>query len=329
MNPTPGDVHVNKPLTNISIAYAQDQSAFVADKVFPNVPVQMQSDRYYVIPRGYFNRDEMKKRAPSTEAARGHYTVDNTPTYFCDEWAWAHDIPDPRRANSDSPLDPDREAAEICASKALIRRESSWAAAYMATSVWTTDITGVAGVPGASQTKQWNDDASDPIKDVRTGVRTILASTGKKPNTLVLGFDVFNALQDHPEIVDRVKYGQMPGSPAIAETAELAAIFKIPRVFVMESIVNAGVEGQADSHSFIGGGKSALLCFSAPSPSLMTATAGYTFSWTGRFGASAMGWRIKRYRVEEVESDRVEVQMAFTHKVVAADLGYFWTTIVA
>jgi hypothetical protein len=31
MLPTPSDVHVNAPLTQISIAYRQDQSRFVAD----------------------------------------------------------------------------------------------------------------------------------------------------------------------------------------------------------------------------------------------------------------------------------------------------------
>ena len=47
-NPTRGDVHVNKPLTNISIAYMQMAENFIADKVFPNISVAKQSDRYFV-----------------------------------------------------------------------------------------------------------------------------------------------------------------------------------------------------------------------------------------------------------------------------------------
>ena len=42
--PSRGDVHVNRPLTNISIAFLQTQEAFVADRVFPNIPVTKQSD---------------------------------------------------------------------------------------------------------------------------------------------------------------------------------------------------------------------------------------------------------------------------------------------
>ena len=59
MRPSPGDVHVNTPLTNISIAYMQDATKFISQRVFPNIPVAKQSDRYYVYDRGEFNRDEM------------------------------------------------------------------------------------------------------------------------------------------------------------------------------------------------------------------------------------------------------------------------------
>lgn len=328
MNPTPGDVHVNTPLTNLSIAFFQQQGNFVADRVFPNVPVPKQGDRYYVYDRGYFNRDEMKKRAPGAESAGGHYTVDNTPTYFADDWAFHHDIPDQRRGNSDAVLDPDREATELVTIKALIRREKQWVSNYFTTSKWTTDITGVAGVPGASQVKQWNDAASNPIEDVRAGKAKVLESTGFEPNALVLGYHVANALVDHPDIVDRVKYGQTPGSPARVTEATLSALFDIPTILIMKSIENTAAEGAANVHSFIGG-KHALLVYAAPAPSIMTPSGGYTFSWTGFLGATPQGYRIKRFRMEPNASDRVEIEMAFDQKLVAADLGYFFTTIVA
>ena len=56
-SPTPRDVHVDAALTNISIAYKQSDDAFVAEKVFPVVPVGKQSgtqmfglDMYMVVP---------------------------------------------------------------------------------------------------------------------------------------------------------------------------------------------------------------------------------------------------------------------------------------
>jgi len=316
------------PLTNISVAFLQQATNFIADRVFPNIPVTKQSDRYYTYDRGMFNRDEMQLRAPGTESAGVNYTVDNTPTYYANVYAIHHDIPDQVRANADSVLRPDREATELVTHKALIKREKTWVANYFVTGIWTNDYDGVASSPSGSQVLQWNDDASTPIEDVRFAKTTILQSTGFMPNTLVLGQQVYDALADHPDIIDRVKYGQTPGAPAQGTLNALAQLFEVDRILISRAIENTADEGLTNSHSFIAG-KKALLCYSTPSPGLMTPTAGYTFSWTGLLGAQAAGQRISRFRLERIKSDRVEIEMSYAQKLVAADLGFFWDTIVA
>lgn len=328
MNPTAGDVHVNTPLTNISIAFLQDATNFVAARVFPNIPVTKQSDRYYTYDRGEFNRDEAEERAPGTESAGGSYDLDNTPTYFSRVYGFHKDVPDQVRSNADAVVDVDREATEYVTHKALIKREKIWAANYFTTGKWTTDITGVASGPTGPQVLQWNDASSTPIEDIRAGKTAVLESTGYEPNTLVLGKAVYDVLVDHPDIIDRIKYGQTPGNPAVANLEAMMKLFELERIFVMKAIENTAAKGQTASHSFIGG-KAALLAYVTPSPGIMTPTAGYTFSWTGFLGAGTEGNRIKRFRMEALESDRVEMQMAFDLKLVAADLGYFFTSVIA
>lgn len=324
--PTPGSVHVNRPLTQISIAFHQSQSNFIAMRVFANIPVTKSSDLYYEYDRGFFNRDEAEKRAPGTEAAGGGFKV-TTSSYNAETYAYRHDIPDQRRENTDNPLAPDTEAVQLVSMKMLLLREKSWKSAYFGTGKWTTDVAGVSGVPGATEVKQWNDAASTPIQDIRAGIDVVLESTGFEPNTLVLGHQVATQLFDHPDIVDRVKYGQTSPGPAMIDVPELMALFKIPRIFIMKAIENTAAEGASNSHSFIGG-KSALLCYSTPTPGLQTPSAGYTFSWTGMQGG-IQGNRIKKYRLERIESDRIEIQSAYDMKKIAADLGYFFGTIVA
>jgi len=218
-NPLAGDVHVNVPLTNISIAFMQSASAFVADQVFPNVPVQKQSDRYYTYSRGDFNRDTMRKRASGTESAGSGYRVDNTPSYFADVWALHKDVEDQIRANADSPLDMDRDATMFLSNQALINREVQWAANYFGTGIWTgsaVDVTGVAASPAGNTVLQWNDSNATPIVDVRSNADRIhLSSGGFRPNKLVLGRQVWSKLEDHGSITDRIKYGASPGAPAI------------------------------------------------------------------------------------------------------------------
>ena len=46
--PTLNDSHVDAILTNISVAYMQKQENFIAEKVFPNIPVDKKSDKYFV-----------------------------------------------------------------------------------------------------------------------------------------------------------------------------------------------------------------------------------------------------------------------------------------
>jgi hypothetical protein len=334
--PNLSNVHVNVPLTNMSVAYVQDQSHFIADRVFPNIPVTKQSDRYYVYSRADFNRDEMRERAPGTESAGGGYTLDNTPTYYAPVNAYHKDIDDQIRANSDSVLGPDRDATIFVTQKALIRRERAWAANYFAAGIWGSQEQGVAAapVPGTSFL-QWNDAGSTPIEDVRTAKRKVLEATGFEPNKLTLGKAAYDALVDHPDIVDRVKYGQTPGKPAMVNVNALAQLFELEEILVSKAVFNAGAKGAdyaasaAKELSQFIAGKHALLAYVTPTPSIMQPTAGYTFSWSGWFGATGMGMRIKKFRMEWLESDRVEVQQAFDQKVVGADLGFFFKDAVA
>lgn len=335
MQPTRSDVHVNAPLTNISVAYAQEENKFVAARVFPEVPVDKQSDRYFVYSRADFNTDEMRERAPATESAGSGYTLDNTPTYFAKKYALHKDIDDDTRANSDSVLSPDRDATIFLTRKALIRREKIWAANYFTNaSGWSNMLTGVASNPSASQFLAWsNYTSSTPVENVRAAITAIEELTGYTPNKLTLGKAVFDKLVDHPELMDRVKYGQTGGSEAdIARVnvQNMAALWGLDEVVVASAIINTGAKGNTyaasasnESNSFILG-NNALLTYSPKEPGLQTPSAGYTFSWKGYFGAAANGVRIKRFRMEHLESDRVEIEMAVDLKQVAPDMGFFF-----
>lgn len=329
--PTARAVHVDQPLTNISIAFLQNAANFVAGRVFPNVPVQKQSDLYYTFDRGFFNRDEAKKRAPGTEAAKVGFEL-STASYFCDPYAVKHAIPDQVAANADAMLDLERAAAEMVTNKLLIRREKDWATSYFTTGVWTNDYDGVAAAPGANQFIRWSDQAaSDPMANIRTAKSDVAESTGFVPNTLVLSQRVLDALVDHPDIVDRIKYsgGVGPDRPAIATEQALAQLFGLDRILVMRAIENTAAEGNANAHSFIGG-KNALLVYAAPTPGIMTPSAGYSFSWQGYLGqTNAFGMATKRRVRDELEATEIEGSMAFDHKLIAADLGFFFESAVA
>jgi len=317
--PTPSDVHVNGPLTNISIAFMQDPRNFVADWVFPNIPVAKQSDLYFTYPRGMFLRSEMKKRAPATESAGIDYKVSND-NFFAEVYALHHDIPDQRRSNTDNPLQPDREATELLSLQALIHREKSWMTAYFAAGVWANDPTPSTLWDAAS--------GSDPLADIETGISTMGESTGFEPNKGVMGRPVWGVIKNHADIVDRIKYGQTGPGAAKVSIEAFAQLAEIDEIRVSKAIENTAAEGATDSFSYIAG-KHMLLCYAAPNPGLMVPSGGYTFSWSGYAGAGPAGQRISRERVPLKKADRVEIEQAYVQKLISSDLGYLLESVIS
>lgn len=312
--PTPGDVHVNAALTNISIAYVQKASVFVADKVFPAVPVAQQSNFYYIYNKEDFLRDEAKVRAPASESAGGGFTIQQA-TYAAVVEAFHKDVDDQLRANADSVLSLDRAATEFVAQKMLIRRERKWVNSFFTTGVWGTDLT-----PGTLWSAATG---SNPRGDVDTAKLSIASTTGFEPNTLVLGPRVKMALRGNDQIREQFKYT----SADSIDDAMLARFFGVERVLTLGGVYTSGIEGGTQTTDFIAG-KHALLTYTTDSPSLMAPTAGYTFSWSGLTG-SVDGARIKKFRMEPIASDRIEAEHAYDMKVVVSSMGYFFNGAVA
>lgn len=314
LQPGRGDVHVDAALTNISVAFMQDATHFIADQVFPSIPVTHRSDEYFTYDRDDTRRNEVKPRAPGSESAGGGFNM-GTDNYSCDVFAFHKDVADQTRANADPAVDVDEDATRFVTSQFMIQREVQWSSEFFTTGIWTTDIT-----PG----DLWDSGTSDPEADIDVGKTTILLATGYEPNTLVVSWQVHQALKKHPLIVDRYKH---VSSESITPQM-IAAFLEIDRYIISKATYNTAAEGATAANAFVAG-KHALLCYVAPSPGLLTPSAGYTFVWSGFTGASDVGARIKNFRLERNASDRIEGEFAYDNKVVAADMGYFFNGAVS
>jgi hypothetical protein len=313
--PTQSAVHVDAILTNISVAYFQQNQNFIATRVFPVVPVSKQSDKFFTYTKNDWFRDEAQRRADATESAGGGYNL-STDTYQADVYAFHKDIGDQTRANADAPINVDREAAEFVTSRIALKMETQFVSNFFTTSIWGTDTT---------PSNLWSDyTSSDPIGDIETGKRTILSTTGYEPNTLVLGYDVFIQLKNHPDLVDRIKYT----SSNILTEDVMASLFGVPRVMVAKSVKATNNEGGTQAYAF-NYGKNALLTYAAPSAGLLQPSGGYIMSWTGVSGGLGQTVGVSRMRMEQFKADRVEAEVAFDMKVIGTDLGYFFEACVA
>lgn len=330
LQPENRSLWISRPLTNISVAYQQGQGAreYIASQVFPIVTVQQQGGLYWKYNKGDWFRGEAELRAPATESTGGGWNV-STSSYYANVYAVHKDVDDQTRANADAggQFNLDRDAALWVTQNLLQKRDSDFVSTYMKAAVWSNDVEGVAATPSTGQTLQWNVSGSDPVADINKMIITIAKSTGYRPNTLVVGPSVWNELLNNAAILSRIKYSG--GNGGIITEQILAQLFNVSKFVVAWTIQNTADEGAADSFSFMTD-KGALLVYSPPTPSMQSPAGGYIFSWAGFLGASgAFGTRVRNFRMENIQSDRVEGEMAYTMKIISADVGCFYKTIVA
>ena len=321
---TPSAVHIDQPLSNLTLAYVQEQTNFVADKVFPVVGVQRQSDKYYIYDRANMNRSgDVKKLAPRTEVNRIGMAVSNS-AYYADVYGIGMDFDEQTIANEDAMLEIRAAGAQTLINRVLIEREEQFASTFFNAGVWTTDVT---------PANLWSDYTnSTPISDVTNGSRTMqLTSGGFKPNTMVVGKEVRDILVNHPDILARLNGGSTINNPALITDGKLAEIFGVENFFVMEAVKNGAVEGLAESNAFIGG-KNALLVHTPRASGLMTPAAGLTFAWNNIPNVNNLGITVESYSDDALKrqqvAEHIQVKMAYDMKVVGADLGYFFSAIV-
>lgn len=338
--PTAGDVFVNAPLGMVSLNYFQDQQVFIADKMFPLVQVNLQGGIVYEWDVNYILLNGMEPRAEGTES-RGIGQKLNQKTYFAQLYALHKDISDQRRANESSllpdgalvpsPINADKSATNLLSAQAVQKREITLKAAAFGTGKWTgmTDQTGVAGAPGANQFKQWSDPASDPVANVTSFCSTIQLATGIRPRRMAMGQPVWDALKTNPSIVDRLKFFGTPGSPTIVTQQAVAALFGLEDVLVSGVVQQTSNEGTATPVNGFVIAKEFVLFSTPPQPDIDTPSAGYNFVWTGYLGANQYGARVKKFRMEHLASDRIEIEQAYDQKLLSSALGGYASAVVA
>jgi hypothetical protein len=141
---------------------------------------------------------------------------------------------------------------------------------------------------------------------------------------MVLGYDVFVQLIQHPDIIDRLS----DSSDRLVTTQKLASIFGLRDIYIATAVVNTAVEGETAVYAFVHG-KHAWVGYVTDSPSLLEPSAGYTFVWQGVSEGMGENIGIARIDMPLTRSVRIEGQLAFDNKLVATDLGYMFISVVS
>ena len=317
VNPTPDAVHQDQLLTNISILYRNPK--YIADEIFPVVNVNKQSGLVPKYDQSHWFRNSAMIRAVGTASRRGGFKVTKTDTYYTPRYSFGFEIPDELRDNQDEPFNMDRDGTQFVTEKMMLCREVAFATDFFASSKGWTDKA------GGTDFTQWSDyAASQPLVDVATYMDDMEAAIGVEPNTAVFGKQVYLQLKWHPDLIDTIKYTQR----GVMTPELMASLLEIPKVLVGRAIQVTSAEGVAEASATYARiwGKSGLILYVPPTPSVLQPAAGYTFVWNRV--ANAIQY-IKRMRDEEKEIDIVEGNSYFDHNQTSAKAGTFLGTVVA
>ena len=302
--PRPSQVHTNKALENISIAYMPQ--GLVAQEVSSTVPVVHESDTYYV-----YSKDNL--RVPNTIWADGDvpnrsaWNV-STSTYTLTRHALRDLVTDRMVANSDRAIRPSVDMTEGLTGQIKLRMELDLFTLINTEANWANETS-------LSSTQVWsaNTTISNPITFVDSATTSIRRRSGMKANTIVMGDPTWKAVKEHTSIVDRIKYtsAQSVGPDLVAQ------LFNLDKVLVSGAVQNSADEGLTDSLADFAT-DSALVIYQERNPGLRKPSAFYTFMKEG----STRPYQVRTYRDDEREGDWIEVSNFYQHRIISSDCAY-------
>ena len=299
-SPTSRQSHIDTALTNLAVGYSN--AAYVADQVFPSVPVNKISNKYFIFDKAAWFRDDADVRAPGTEAKDSAYTI-STDSYVALEYAIGKIVTDEEVDNADAPLRPFETAARYCADKIALRREKDVMDLVFSTS-WSSS---------ATPSVLWSNDAADPFGDIETGLDTVAKAIGRRPNTGLIGAGLWRYLKNHPDVIDRVKGGATVGNAAVALLDGVAAMVGLERLLLVSPIIDTATEGKTASLGYIAGNHLALL-YVPGSAAISDPAAGYVFTLASP--------TVDRFRLETRYATKLVARSSWDAKLTATDAGY-------
>lgn len=226
---TPSGARIIDPVLS-SIAQGYQNSEMIASALFPTVSVPLRGGNIIT-----FGKEDFmlygSQRAPGENTKRVQFGYTGS-TYALVDYSLEGQVPN-------EVVEEGQNGPGIDHAAMAVRKVSNIMALRLEKQA--ADIARTAGSYASANkitrtsTAQWSDltsGVSDPIADVETAKDAVRAATGKRPNTVVMGAQVFSKLRQHPKVVDRIKYTGRD----IATVELLAVLFGVQKVLVGDAI---------------------------------------------------------------------------------------------
>ena len=308
--PEPRDMHVNRPLTNFSLQYKNEE--YIWPLLMPVVKVAFRSDKYWVLTKEDAYRTHDDKIGPTAMANEIKWGLSNE-TYAVVDHALSDWVAQTEIDNADSPLAPLAETNYNINVGLDNTQEKRVADVIFASASYGTNTTTPSPLWGAS--------SDTPIKDVQDAID----ATFMRANTLVFGQEAWSTYRRLPEILDAckaVKKGGGSFAGGMVSEQEVATLFEVQRVIVGRGRYTTSKKGQTATYARTWGKHMAAL--HVGKPGIKSIGFAFTFSEMKK----------KTFTVKDLArgtkgATLVKVAWNSDEKVVAADCGYFLDSVIS
>lgn len=309
---TPGKVHNDATLSNLSIQYKNEE--YIGLQLLPAITVGKPSDKFFIYDKR--NRLNAPDDNVSTRSTPNEVTeTRSTDNYSTKPYSLLDFVDEKTLQAQDAPLN---EMVDLVAAvnDALAYNEEKRIAAVMTTAANFGNSQTLSG------TGQWSDYTnSNPFDAIETARDSIWAPAAG--STKLVGYcslAVYRKLRRHPKVLEAFKHVQGLKLPTAAQLAE---VLELDELLVAKAWEDTANEGQAASYGRIWGKHFGIVRV-ANSPSIRTAA----FGWTFRFGAKeTTQWFDPKPGVAGGYYAKVGLQE--DHKVAAKDTGALIVNAVA
>ena len=306
MNPTLKDIRFDPILSNVSVAYKNED--YIAEKVFPVIRVKSATGKYFSYDKSNL-RKENSLRGMGSHTNEVDYGVSQSTAFVIKEHALKEIVPDELIEQAPAPLNPEIDATENVTEKLLVEKEYDLAT-YM------NSTTNLSNNRTLSAAEYWSrNSTATPISAIQAAKVTVHAAIFKQPNTVIVSKEVYDQLVNVSEIIERIKYVML----GVATTDLLAKVFGVSQVLVASAGYESATEGATSSLAYIWA-KNCWVAYITPRPGIKQISFGYHFVDKPK--------AVDKWYNKDRKGTFVRVTDRYVREVVSTDACYLLKTVV-
>jgi hypothetical protein len=314
--------------------YRQEQTNFIADQWFPMIGV----DKIAGLFPKWGKANAFTPRAgtwrPGTTPAQGELKVDDPGVYACQRYAFEMPLDQDIPYVADPAYSIERMTTQMVSDVMQLNKELIIANSFFKSSVWSVDITGASSgetwEPGEVTTgetfRQFNDSDSDPLGLFKDCKLAIKKACGVKPNTLIMGEQVYEELRINSQLMSLFRNPQASEKvPEKLNEQMLARALDVEKIIVAGAMYNTAAPDKTVELDWIFGKHMWLGYVDTPGP--MKLISGLNLAFNEPLG----GFDTAMVEVQDqhVHTTWYQGFQCWTPKIVANDAGMMLLSAVA